>query len=216
MNSPIAFKVGKIVSPANGSSQNYPVSTRVGKLIGRWLSLTAATLVFSASNATASSSVQQLDLKGLCLRADRIIRATVLDVSQGTVRAGGGDIPAVTYRLKVKETLGGGAASVIELRMIGSIKADASKGSIRRLPIFDDVPKLQQGQEYVLFTTRPSTIGLCTTVGLGQGCFNIVSQNKTDFAVNGLNNKGLGLPSAGPVAYTDLARRIRELRAVAP
>jgi hypothetical protein len=216
MNSQTTFTVGKFVSPSHPFKQSFPVVTSSGNSIGRWLCCTLAVLVLATPNLSASSAVQQFNLKGLCDRSDRILRATVLDVTQGTVRAGGGDIPAVTYRLKVSEALAGGASAVLDIKMIGSVKADASKGSIRRHSMFDDVPKLEKGREYVLFTTKPSAAGLCTTVGLAQGCFNIVTQNKSDYAVNGLNNRGLGLPSAGPVAYTELARRIRELRATAP
>ena len=81
-------------------------------------------------------------------------------------------------------------------------------------------------------TTRPSGIGLSTTVGLGQGCFRISQVGKDEQAVNDANNNGLfrdmappaappGAPALtqrarrrGPLSYADLAARIRGLVAV--
>ena len=44
----------------------------------------------------------------------------------------------------------------------------------------------------MLFTTRPSWIGLCTTVGLGQGAFDIYGAGKGEEAVNAFGNRGPG------------------------
>jgi hypothetical protein len=158
------------------------------------------------------SSVLQLDLNELCKRADRIIRVTVIDITTGTVEAGGGKIPTVTYRLRVKETLGGSPLGVVDLTMVGNIKGEAAQGAVRRFPLFTQTPRLDQGQEYLLFTTRASRIGLSTTVGWEQGCFRIFDRDKTVYAINGANNNGLGLKTAGPVEYAALVQRIRELR----
>jgi hypothetical protein len=83
---------------------------------------------------------------------------------------------------------------------------------LRHIDLLGDLPRLKVQQEYLLFTTKPSKIGLVTFVGLGQGCFRVYAQDKSDFAVNELGNNGLGLPKSGPALYTDLAKRIRELR----
>lgn len=160
-------------------------------------------------NGSEAASVQRLDLNGLCDRADRIVRGVVVDVSPGHVEIGGGQLPTVTYRIKVREMLRGAYASQIEVTMVSSGKESQAVGAARRLPIFQDVPQLERGQEYLLFTTAPSRLGLSTTVGLGQGSFRIRAQDKVDYAVNAWNNAGLGLPSAGPVAYEELVRAIR-------
>jgi hypothetical protein len=75
--------------------------------------------------------------------------------------------------------------------------------------------------EYVLFTTRPSSVGLSTTVGLGQGAFRIVDTGKNEEAVNAFNNVGLrrglarsavpSLPESGPISYPQLAAAIRNV-----
>ena len=155
-------------------------------------------------------SVQQFELRDLCARADKIVRAKVLDVSAGSIAAGGGQIPVTAYRLEVKETLAGGESAVIDLKVVGNLKAQT--GNIRRIDLLGDVPRLERGNEYLLFTTKPSKVGLSTFVGLGQGCFSIFSQDKKEVAVNGAGNNGLGLEKSGPAAYAELVRKIRELR----
>jgi len=80
--------------------------------------------------AVHGSSVLQLDLKDLCNRAERIVRATVIDINPGTVDAGGGKIPTVTYRLRVKETLGGQPLGFVDLTMVGDIKGEAAQGGL--------------------------------------------------------------------------------------
>ena len=157
-------------------------------------------------------TVQQLDLKGLCKRAERILRVTVLDISSGTVEVGGGKLPTTTYRLQVKEALGGAETGVIDVKVVGNVKADEPKGKFRRLDPPDGIPRLQQGGDYLVFTTRASRIGLVSFVGLEQGCFRVYTQDKKEWAVNGADNSGLGLPKSGPALYSDLAQQIRQLR----
>jgi len=115
-----------------------------------------------------------------------------------------------TYRLEVKEILAGTESAVVDLKVVGSSKAQT--GNIQRVDLFGDVPRLELGNEYLLFTTKPSKIGLSNFVGLGQGCFSIFAQDKKEVALNGAGNNGLGLEKSGPVAYSELVRKIRELR----
>src|SRR5262249_20180639 len=123
---------------------------RYSGLIGRCLGYAfIATFLFGLV-AVRASSVLHLDLKELCQRADRIICAPVMDISPGTVEAGGGKIPTVTYRLRVKETLGGQPLGVVDLTMVGDIKGDANQGAVRHFPLFSEIPQLEQGKEYLL------------------------------------------------------------------
>ena len=45
----------------------------------------------------------KLNLEEMTERADRIFRGTVVDIEVGTVQAGGGELPTVTYRFRVDE-----------------------------------------------------------------------------------------------------------------
>ena len=76
-------------------------------------------------------------------------------------------------------------------------------------------------------TTRPSRVGLSTTVGLGQGAFRITGKGEAEQAVNEFQNANLGgsedlaaVPAlvrrgaaarAGPIPYSELASQIRAL-----
>ena len=178
-----------------------------------------------ASGARATT-LTQMSLRDLARNAGRIFRGTVVAVDTGTVQAGGGALPIVTYRLSVDEAFKGdftpvkaGGPTVVEIRMVGT-KAARTSGTTRRLPVLWDVPRLVKGQEYVLFTTEPSRIGLSTTVGLGQGAFVLMGGGKEQLAVNAFNNSGLGrglraglLPGGGPVPYGQLAQAIRAVLA---
>jgi hypothetical protein len=182
--------------------------------------VTAAGALLLASPASATT-LAQMNLADLAGRADKIFRGTVLSVTPGTVKAGGGDLPILVYRLRVDEGFKGDFGegkekNLLEVRMVGEPKA-APGASPRRFTPWRDVPRLERGEEYVLFTTPPSRIGLSTTVGLGQGAFRILDAGKEEQAVNAFGNVGLGrgMPRApfrtgsGPVPYAELARAIR-------
>lgn len=170
----------------------------------------AAGLVACAS-LQASVYVRQLKLDALCKNAHRIVRGTVESATPGQVAAGGGSLPTVTYRIKVAETIAGVPAEIVNLTMVAEPKSRIRSGSAERAPIVE-IPELTEGQEYLLFTTKPSKLGLSSPVGLAQGCFKITKVGDKEMAVNGVNNAGLGVGSGGPVAYAELAQRIRALR----
>jgi hypothetical protein len=189
-----------------------------------------------AAPAALATTVMQLNLAQLVGRADRIYRGTVLTATEGTLAVGGGQLPIVTYQIRVDEAFRGGTTvvkgvRVAEIRMLGKF-ARVKSGSIRRVSVFPEMPQLRVGQTYLLFATRPSAIGLSTTVGLSQGWFLISGQGKDEVAVNGASNSGLfrdmappapragariaAAPAAegrGAIAYADLAREVRALMA---
>jgi hypothetical protein len=187
------------------------------------LGLTAISLVFLISLPIQATSVLSMNLDELSSRAGGIFRGRVLNVRAGSVVAGGGTLPTTIYQVQVDESFKGGytrtkkGAAIVEIRMIGSPKESAtSRGPIRVLPLLPEVPRLDVGQEYLLFTTVPSRIGLSTTVGLGQGCFRVYRpQGREAVAVNAFDNRDLframrtSLPARGPAPYAELARQIR-------
>lgn len=181
----------------------------------------AACLLAVAPQAGATTLVQ-MNLADLAGRANKVFRGTVLSVKPGTVKAGGGELPIIIYRLRVDEAFKGEfgegkEAGFVEVRMVGALKEPAGTGNARKFSLWRDVPRLDRGQEYVLFTTQPSRIGLSTTVGLGQGTFHIKDAGKEEQAVNAFGNLGLsrGLPetairrASGPMPYRELAQAIR-------
>jgi hypothetical protein len=175
--------------------------------------LALAALVLSAMPAEATT-VLQLNLGEMSDRAEKIYRGTVVAITPTTVQAGGGELPAVTYRLRVEESFKGEfteekGVAYTDLTLFGDIKAHDVNG-MRQFPMIPGQPQLKMGHDYVLLTTPPSAVGLSTTVGLGQGCFEIVPGAKAvEHAVNAYDNQGLGYGIDGPVSYDELAAALR-------
>lgn len=163
-------------------------------------------------------TVLQMSLAEMTARAGLIIRGKVIGSTTGTVAAGGIDLPTVTYRVEVQQVFKGtvppgkDGVSVVEITTLGAHKVSpAGDGNVVRFSALPDLPRFQVGKTYVLLTTPPSSLGLSTTVGLGQGSFGIYEDDKTEMAVNELNNQGL---FDGPVTYTELANEIQSKMAV--
>ncbi|HAB15408.1 MAG TPA: hypothetical protein PLX89_01235 [Verrucomicrobiota bacterium] len=181
---------------------------------GRFLRRALFALVLSVAGllpAAGSIYAQHLKLDALCAQANRIFRGTVLTVTAGQVSVGGGSLPTATYKIQVKDTMAGTVAETVTLTMVSEPKARPQQGNIQRQPVLE-LPTLEEGKEYLLFLTKPSKIGLTSPVGLVQGCFTITKKGDTEFAVNGVNNAGLGIGDGGPVKYEELAKRIQALR----
>ena len=183
------------------------------KLGGRCLlSALFFTLILGFASMTASAAmVLQMDLSDLVSNADKVFRGTVLTREPGTVSAGGGELSTVVYTIRVDDALkgdfgSGKDAAVIELTMLGNLKADISSGNLKHLSVLDMNPDLNVGSDYVLFTTARSKVGLSTTVGLDQGLFRIFDNaDGRDMTANGLGNQGI---FDGPVSYEELKTAI--------
>jgi hypothetical protein len=179
--------------------------------------LTTGLLLATIVTADASDVIH-MTLRDLVARGDRIVRGTVLAADETTVAAGGGNLPIVAYKIRVDEALKGAVSDgeVIEVRLLAAQKR-APSGQLRRASALRDLPRFNVGRDYLFVLTRPSKIGLSTTVGLGQGLFELSGRPGQEQAVNDANNLGLfnGLQAApaapGPVSYASLAKQIRTL-----
>jgi hypothetical protein len=176
--------------------------------------LIAASL--AATPCADATTVKHFDLGGMTASAARVFRGTVTDVRPGTVSVGGGQLATTIYRIQVTEVFKGEFATVkdityADVEMIGSLKADAAGGA-RHFSIFRDMPRLQRGRDYLLFLTAESSVALSSPVGLAQGCFDIDTSIPSQPTANRVNNAGLVADVAkGPLAYEDLAARVRAL-----
>lgn len=176
------------------------------------LILAAVALLLMTALPSGAAMVAQMSFDEIIANSGRIFRGTVMDVEQSSVEAGGGELPVVEYTLRVDEAFKGDfdgdkETTVVVIRMLGSIKEVPASGEIQRVPVLPDLPRLEMGHDYVLFTTPPSTIGLSTTVGLGQGAFRVYTEAKQEMATNELGNAGI---FQGPVSYAELASAIRQ------
>ncbi len=184
------------------------------------VALTAAAALLVASPVLATT-LKHMNLEDLAGSADRIFSGRVIDVNKGTVRAGGSDLPTMTYRVAVETSLQGEFTEhkgerIVEITMIHDV-AGVRHGTMVRHAMLPKMPDIRMGQRYLFFMTRPSEIGLSTTVGLGQGAFRLVGDPNAEMAVNEFDNVGLyygmGVSWAGrgPVDFADLTDQIRAL-----
>jgi hypothetical protein len=177
------------------------------------LNLAALAALGLASFTASAAMVKQMGFAELVGNADKVFRGTVMGKEPGVVSAGGGELDTVVYTLRVDDALKGDFGSgkealVIELTMLGSMKAEAESGGAQRLFTLNVNPDLQVGSEYVLFTTRPSAIGLSTTVGLDQGLFRVFATDAgREMTANGLGNRGI---FGGPVSYDQLKAAVHD------
>lgn len=175
-------------------------------------------LFLAASSAVWATAVRHMNLDALTQNSEHIFRGMLITVQPGTVTLGGSEIPTTTYTFEVSEFFKGGPTAekdgrqYLAITMVGSVKgAEQSANNITRFDRFRDVPRLAQGEQYLLFTTPASLYGLSVTVGLAQGCFDISG----GMALNRAGNLGLfsgtayAGPASGPIEYDELASRIR-------
>ncbi len=148
--------------------------------------------------------VQRMDLGQVCANADKIFSGTVLSAENGTVEAGGGELPTITYVIEVDEAFQGeftkkGDARYAEITMLGTAKPSA-EGGMAKLAGLPEVPRLEVGETYVLMTSTPSSSGLSSPVGMAQGCYHLSSKGDDVKATNALGET---------LSYEDLAESIR-------
>jgi hypothetical protein len=185
----------------------------------RLVSVALATVLIAALLATPqadATTVKHFDLKGLTSSAARVFRGTVVDVRAGKVKVGGGELPTTIYRIKVQESFKGDFATFknvtyTDVEMVGSLKTETSAKGLRHFSLFRDVPRLQNGQDYMLFLTAESSIALSSPVGLAQGCFDIDTSLPEEPTANRLSNRGLAADISKAVPYAQLAERVRAI-----
>ncbi len=161
--------------------------------------------------------VRHMNLDALVENSGTIFRGTVTAINVGTVELGGAELPTTTYAFRVSEMLKGEPSIVkdgvgyMTITMIGSPKEDVQGGDVRLISAIRDIPEMQAGGEYLLFTTPESSAGLSVPVGLAQGCFDIIGE----MALNRADNVGLFRgtsfqgPASGSIEYRELVDRVR-------
>lgn len=137
-----------------------------------------ATTVLSVNVADLSAA--KLIFTGTCTRAER---------RQMALPGGKGSIEAVTYTFSVPRE--------------GVIKGEVPDTFSFNQAVIKGVPVYEAGGEYTLCLSYESPWGLRTTIGLGQGKFNVVTgADGKKQLVNDMGNKGLftNLPATPSVA----------------
>ena len=187
---------------------------RVHKRFGVLISCAVAFLCASTANAAITA---QMNLEQLVTQSERIFVGRVISITESRVAMGGGELPAVTYRLAVSDTFKGDFEEIkgekfTDVTMVGTLKQVLSG----RHPI-TDFPVLAEGTEYLLFIAPAGPSGMTATMGLAQGCFHVSSAGGSRVALNLVNNTGLfsgmnvGFADGEAVPYDELAGMIRSI-----
>ena len=150
---------------------------------------------------THATMVKRMGLDEMVQAAGLIFRGTVVDTVKGSITTSGRSIPTITYQIRVSERFKGNFPAASGGDVIVSIRSVDLKAI--------ELPRLEDGEEYLLMTTMPSPAGLSTVVGLGQGVFRVYGSPNAELAVNALENRGLAAGLRGPARYDDLTNRIR-------
>ncbi|MGH9869785.1 MAG: hypothetical protein ACREAA_16690 [Candidatus Polarisedimenticolia bacterium] len=175
-----------------------------------------------AASPLFATILKQMNLDELGVNANAIFTGTVIAVDKGSMNLGGGTIPTVSYRVVVDTSFRGtfmqkDGQEIADIRMVYG-PGPTQVGDAVRFSILPKMPDIQLGQRYLFFQTRPSTAGLSTTVGLGQGLFRVTGDPGEELAVNEYDNLGLyrGMnltdsSKTGPIDYSSLVERIQAL-----
>ena len=185
------------------------------RVLRRSAVLVLAAFAMLGGNTLHAAIAAQMNLEQLVTEADRVFLGTVIDMSESRVEFGGGQLPAVTYRLQVNDTFKGRFEEIkgkkfTEVTMLGSIK-HVKSGSH---PI-SDFPLLREGTVYRLMIAPAGPTGLTAPMGLGQGCFVVSGEAGGKAAMNGAHNAGLfagmnvSTSDGAAVPYDELAAAIR-------
>lgn len=187
--------------------------------IAKYLGLLLAVCLAVGWNANLSATkLLQMNLAQMLQNSDRVFAGTLMGVTETTVEVGGGHVRALAYTFKVDQAFKGQfetrkGVQIAEIKTIGTLKQLENK----RPPI-PGFPLFHSGQRYLLIVNPDGPVGLTTTVGLGQGSFEIDGRQGHEVAKNLFNNAGLfrgmnvsGAAASGPVSYIFLSDLINQL-----
>ena len=147
---------------------------------------TLLTMLFATTIASATTSRREVNVVDLVANSELILRGTVKNVTDGIDERG---IPYTEVTLHVAEAIRGQVAGDYTFRQFGLLKPrDMGNGKTNLMVTPAGWPSYTKGEETILFLNKKAAwTGLQTTVGLGQGKFNVSMAGAT----NQSNNTGL-------------------------
>ena len=157
--------------------------------------------VFSSllGSSLLASQVRLVNLEQMTQRAARIFSGRCIETRVENDPALGRDVTVATFR--VQRAVKGVSGDTVTVRMLsgGTSLGDEPAG----------VPHFNRGDEVVLFLYGESSLGLSSTVGLGQGSFKVLTDKQgRRFAFNEVANRNL-MRAMRPEATARLRDRLR-------
>ena len=147
---------------------------------------TLLAMLFATTIASATTSRREVNVFDLVANSELILRGTVSKVSDGIDERG---IPYTEVTLHVADAIRGQVSGDYTFRQFGLLKPrDMGNGKVNLMVTPAGWASYTKGEETILFLNKKAAwTGLQTTVGLGQGKFNVSMAGAT----NQSNNAGL-------------------------
>jgi len=134
------------------------------------------------SSLSLASQVRLVNLEQMTQRATRIFSGRCTQTRVEYDAALGRNITAATFR--VQRVVKGVSETIVTVRMLSD--GGATNDSPAGVPVF------HRGEEVVLFLYGESSLGLSSTVGLGQGRFAVLTDKQgRRVALNAVGNRNL-------------------------
>ncbi len=151
------------------------------KTIVRYLILLV--LIFAVQSVYSQRTIR-MNLERMVSNAGIIIHGTVATVETKIDQES--NILSTFVTIDVKENFYGVSQPSITIKMLGG-------SSKTRTVKFAEMPKFTVGEEFVGLFYAPSKLGFSSPVGMGQGKFSVVNDEKTNTVIvkNSFNNKDL-------------------------
>lgn len=143
--------------------------------------LLGAVLLFPPQESPAQRTVR-MNLESIIANAGMIVHGTVTNVTQETDPSTHVLVKRIT--IDVIENFYGPGGTTMTMTMLSGTTA---KG-VRR---FSEIPEYSVGQEIVGMFYPPSSLGLTSPVGMGQGSFTVRTDGEQKIVVNGVKNSQL-------------------------
>ena len=143
-------------------------------------------LLFAATIANATTTRREVNVVDLVANSELILRGTVTNLTDGIDARG---IPYTEVTLHVADAIRGQVSGDYTFRQFGLLRPhDIGNGMTNLVITPAGWATYTKGEEAILFLNKKAAwTGLQTTVGLGQGKFNVSMAG----AVNQSNNAGL-------------------------
>lgn len=147
---------------------------------------TLLTMLFATTIANATTSRREVNVVDLIANSELILRGTVVNLTDGIDNRG---IPYTEVTLHVADAIRGQVSGDYSFRQFGLLKPrDMGNGTTNLMVTPAGWATYTKGEETILFLNKHAAwTGLQTTVGLGQGKFQVSMAG----AVNQSNNGGL-------------------------
>ncbi len=144
------------------------------------------TMLFATTIANATTNRREVNVVDLVANSELILRGTVTNVTDGIDSRG---VPYTEVTLHVADAIRGQVTGDYTFRQFGLLKPrDMGNGLTNLMVTPAGWASYTKGEEAILFLNKKAAwTGLQTTVGLGQGKFNVAMAS----AVNQSNNAGL-------------------------